>query len=172
LQEQLEEAQRAFKTLDGQLATVVSIRTSQKALRRQIRTEAAIDGSNYRPDPANDPNDAYAVINTPAELREPLTTGSTQQGLSDDWLVLKPDEHRRFLVSFELGEPDWALLDVPGASELPAVKWRQQDLDKQSKQRRDELVEGLERVRLIARGRLCHYEHGVPNPSVEVRQPG
>jgi hypothetical protein len=24
---------------------------------------------SYRPDPANDPNDAYAVIPTPAELR-------------------------------------------------------------------------------------------------------
>lgn len=24
-----------------------------------------------------------------------------------------PDHHRRFLLSFERGEPDWALLDVP-----------------------------------------------------------
>lgn len=57
-----------------------------------------------------------------------------------------PESHRRFLVSFERGEPDWALLDVPGAAELPAVKWRQQNLDKLSKQKRAELVEVLERV--------------------------
>jgi hypothetical protein len=28
---------------------------------------------SYQPDPANDPNDAYAVISTPAELRGPPT---------------------------------------------------------------------------------------------------
>jgi predicted nucleotidyltransferase component of viral defense system len=57
-----------------------------------------------------------------------------------------PDSHRRFLVSFERGEPDWALLGVPGAAELPAVKWRQQNLDKLTKEKRAELVEALEKV--------------------------
>lgn len=57
-----------------------------------------------------------------------------------------PDAHRQFLVSFERGEPDWALLDVPGAAELPAVKWRQLNLDKLPATKRAELVEGLERA--------------------------
>jgi predicted nucleotidyltransferase component of viral defense system len=57
-----------------------------------------------------------------------------------------PDSHRKFLVSFERGEPDWALLDVPGAAELPAVKWRQLNLDKLPAKKRAELVEALERV--------------------------
>jgi predicted nucleotidyltransferase component of viral defense system len=57
-----------------------------------------------------------------------------------------PDAHRQFLVSFERGEPDWALLDVPGAAELPAVKWRQLNLDKLPAAKRAELVEGLERA--------------------------
>jgi len=35
-----------------------------------------------------------------------------------------PDEHRRFLVGFKGGKPDWKLLGVPGASELPAVRWK------------------------------------------------
>jgi hypothetical protein len=33
-----------------------------------------------------------------------------------------PAENRRFLLSFKAGEPDWELLGVPGAAELPAVR--------------------------------------------------
>jgi hypothetical protein len=33
-----------------------------------------------------------------------------------------PQAHRRFLVSFESGTPDWTLLAVPKADRLPAVK--------------------------------------------------
>ena len=40
-----------------------------------------------------------------------------------------PDVHRRFLLSFERGEPDWPLLDIPGAHALPSVWWRQRNLD-------------------------------------------
>lgn len=57
-----------------------------------------------------------------------------------------PDVHRRFLVSFERGTPDWPLLGVPDAPELPAVRWRQHNLDKLSKAERVKLVANLERV--------------------------
>jgi predicted nucleotidyltransferase component of viral defense system len=57
-----------------------------------------------------------------------------------------PDSHRRFLISFERGAPDWTLLGVPGAAELPAVKWRQQNLDKLPKDKRAALVEALEKA--------------------------
>jgi predicted nucleotidyltransferase component of viral defense system len=57
-----------------------------------------------------------------------------------------PDAHRRFLVSFERGEPEWSLLGVPGVAELPAVQWRQQNLDTLSAKRRAALVEQLEVV--------------------------
>ena len=33
-----------------------------------------------------------------------------------------PDAHRRFLLSFEAGAPDWSLLDAPNAATLPAVQ--------------------------------------------------
>ena len=39
-----------------------------------------------------------------------------------------PDAHRRFLLSFEKGEPDWALLDVSNVDRLPAVRWRMANL--------------------------------------------
>jgi hypothetical protein len=35
---------------------------------------------------------------------------------------------------------------VPGAADLPAVKWRQLNLDKLSKEKRAELVKALEKV--------------------------
>jgi hypothetical protein len=57
-----------------------------------------------------------------------------------------PGAHRRFLVSFERGEPDWSLLDVPGAPDLPAVKWRQHNLDKLSAAKRAALVARLQEV--------------------------
>jgi hypothetical protein len=55
-----------------------------------------------------------------------------------------PDAHRRFLISFERGEPDWALVGVPSAGELPAVKWRQQNLDRLTKEKRAILVKALD----------------------------
>lgn len=57
-----------------------------------------------------------------------------------------PNTHRRFLVSFERGEPDWALLGLPAAAKLPAVKWRQQNLDKLTREKRAGLVAQLEKV--------------------------
>lgn len=57
-----------------------------------------------------------------------------------------PKAHRSFLVSFERGAPDWPLLGVPAAAELPAVRWRQQNLDKLSAADRAKLVANLERV--------------------------
>ena len=51
-----------------------------------------------------------------------------------------PPAHRQFLISFERGEPDWTLLGVPDAANLPAVKWRQQNLDSISKAKRAALV--------------------------------
>jgi predicted nucleotidyltransferase component of viral defense system len=55
-----------------------------------------------------------------------------------------PSDHRKFLISFERGKPDWALLGLEGAAELPAVKWRQLNLDKLTAEKRAALVAGLE----------------------------
>lgn len=66
--------------------------------------------------------------------------------LVDTVVAGMPEAHRRFLVSFESGAPDWKLLAVPNAGKLPAIKWRQQNLDKLEKNKRAELVAGLEKV--------------------------
>ena len=62
-----------------------------------------------------------------------------------------PQEHRKVLVSFERGKPDWSTLSVPAAPDLPAVKWRQQNLDKLAPERREALVTRLAEVLGIAR---------------------
>ena len=31
---------------------------------------------------------------------------------------------KRFLISVKRGEPDWAVLDLPDAKDLPAVQWK------------------------------------------------
>jgi hypothetical protein len=41
-----------------------------------------------------------------------------------------PPAHRRFLLSVKRWEPNWSLLSVPGAHELPAVRWRLENLKK------------------------------------------
>jgi predicted nucleotidyltransferase component of viral defense system len=57
-----------------------------------------------------------------------------------------PDEHRRFLISFEKGEPEWGLLDIPHAEQLPAVQWRLHNLAKIAAKKREKLVEDLRRA--------------------------
>jgi hypothetical protein len=57
-----------------------------------------------------------------------------------------PSAPRKFLISFERGEPEWALLALPDAAELPAVKWRQINLDKLPLEKRAALVSELQRV--------------------------
>ncbi len=57
-----------------------------------------------------------------------------------------PAEHRRFLVSIKRGEPDWTLLDLPGAERLPAVRWRIENLKKLDARKRSALVEKLSAI--------------------------
>ena len=57
-----------------------------------------------------------------------------------------PKQHREFLMGFKRGAPDWDILGVPGAAELPAVKWKQINLDKMSKEARAKAVARLDEV--------------------------
>jgi predicted nucleotidyltransferase component of viral defense system len=57
-----------------------------------------------------------------------------------------PQEHRRFLISFEEGKPDWKLLDIPHAEKLPAVQRRLQNLAKADAKKRALLVENLRKA--------------------------
>jgi Nucleotidyl transferase AbiEii toxin, Type IV TA system len=80
---------------------------------------------------------------------EPVTLDDlyrTREEFIADLVGNMPDEHRRFLISFEKGEPNWGLLDVPHAEPLPAVQWRLHNLAKIDKKKREQLVEDLRRA--------------------------
>ena len=66
-----------------------------------------------------------------------------------------PDAHKRFLLSFETGAPEWSLLDAPNVERLPAVQWRLENLARLDGRRRSELVAGLEAA-------LAHSASGLP----------
>jgi predicted nucleotidyltransferase component of viral defense system len=57
-----------------------------------------------------------------------------------------PADHRRFLISIKRGEPDWALLDLPGAEALPAVRWRLENLARLDATKRAALLARLGEV--------------------------
>lgn len=57
-----------------------------------------------------------------------------------------PDPHRRFLLGFKRGAPDWSLVDVPDARALPAVAWKQHNLAQLAPERRAALAAALETV--------------------------
>ncbi len=63
-----------------------------------------------------------------------------------------PDGHRQFLIGFNKGEPDWALPGIANAENLPAVRWRQFNLEKLPEKRRRALTDALAHV--LARNRV------------------
>lgn len=71
---------------------------------------------------------------------------AARKALVADIIGAMPDTHRAFLLSFERGEPDWALLGIDIAPRLPAIRWRQQNLDKLSRLARAKLVAELDKA--------------------------
>jgi len=68
----------------------------------------------------------------------------TQHEMIDALIGGMPDHHREFLIGFERGEPDWSLLKITRVAELPAIRWRQRNLDKLQPEQRAKLVELLQ----------------------------
>lgn len=67
----------------------------------------------------------------------------TQHEMIELLIGAMPDHHREFLIGFERGEPDWSLLKIGHVAELPAIRWRQRNLDKLKPDQRSALVELL-----------------------------
>ena len=57
-----------------------------------------------------------------------------------------PGAHRYFLAGFKRGEPDWELLGISEAQRLPAVLWKQHNLDRLPDDKRRELADAVEKV--------------------------
>jgi hypothetical protein len=71
---------------------------------------------------------------------------AAREALVADIVGKMPNDYRRFLVSFERGEPDWQLLGLPVAATLPAVRRRQQNLSKLTAKQRTARIAWLEEV--------------------------
>ena len=70
----------------------------------------------------------------------------TREELIADMVGNMPDAHRQFLVGFKRGNPDWSLLGVPEVENLPAIKWRQQNLARMAEAKRNTMLKALEDV--------------------------
>ncbi|WP_440997855.1 nucleotidyl transferase AbiEii/AbiGii toxin family protein [Arhodomonas sp. SL1] len=70
----------------------------------------------------------------------------THRELVRDIVGNMPDHHRRFLLSFYRRAPDWSLLGIEGLDRLPAVRWREFNLDKAGKDTQADIVRKLEQV--------------------------
>jgi len=56
------------------------------------------------------------------------------------------EREKAFLMSFKRGEPSWDLLGVAHAADLPAVRWKLQNLAQMSADKHREALDNLERV--------------------------
>ena len=70
----------------------------------------------------------------------------TQLFLPGKILSTLTERHKTFLVGFNKREPDWNLLPFPDAKNLPAVRWKQINLDKMSSDKRGEVIRKLVQV--------------------------
>jgi hypothetical protein len=80
---------------------------------------------------------------------EPVTLERLERAreeLIDAMVGNMPREHRRFLLAFEAGQPNWNELRLADASTLPAVRWRVQNLERLSNDARLQLVRHLELI--------------------------
>ncbi|MDZ7840386.1 MAG: nucleotidyl transferase AbiEii/AbiGii toxin family protein [Gammaproteobacteria bacterium] len=66
--------------------------------------------------------------------------------LGKDILANMPEDHKRFLISFYRRKPEWKRLGLPGADQLPAVRWRELNLDKAGEETRAFMVSELEKL--------------------------
>lgn len=76
---------------------------------------------------------------------------ATREALIATMVGEMPDAHREFLIGFKRGELDWELLGIPEARHLPAVLWKQQNLEKMQPENRKAMIEALENVLLVPR---------------------
>jgi predicted nucleotidyltransferase component of viral defense system len=100
-------------------------------------------------DPPRKPLEAEFARSFEGMTREPVRLRDlheAREAIIQAMVAGMPADHRAFLVGFERGEPDWALLGLPGAKDLPAVVWRQVNLDRLDPDRRRAQVDRLKAV--------------------------
>lgn len=100
---------------------------------------------NPRPKPMQDLFERQFVGMT----AEPVSLNELEQTRTNLIAALQErlgDREKSFLISFKRGEPQWALLGVEHAQELPAVRWKLQNLMQMAPDKRREAIGNLESV--------------------------
>jgi Uncharacterized conserved protein len=87
------------------------------------------------------------LTETPASLDELL---QAREDLIAAIVGNMPADHRRFLITVKRGEPEWALLELPGADALPAVRWRLENLARLDRMKRAAFLSRLGEVLGVA----------------------
>ena len=80
------------------------------------------------------------MVDQPVSLDDLL---KAREDLIKEIVGKMPEQHKRFLVSVKKGEADWSLLDLPCAKNLPAVRWKLENLAKLDADKRAQLLKGL-----------------------------
>lgn len=70
----------------------------------------------------------------------------TRERLIDELVGAMPVDHRRFLLGFKAGAPVWSLIGAETAADLPAILWKQHNLDQLQPGRRTAMVVALAKV--------------------------
>ena len=71
---------------------------------------------------------------------------ATREHLINLAVAQMPDAHRRLLIGFNAGAPDWSLLAIDHVPTLPGVLWKQRNLDSLDPERRRGLTDKLAEV--------------------------
>ncbi len=69
-----------------------------------------------------------------------------RQSLIDNVVENMSDAHKKFLASFYSRTPTWSLLNNSDAQYLPAVRWKELNLDKAGEEIREKLIVNLKEV--------------------------
>jgi len=100
---------------------------------------------NRKPLAATFENEFVGMTLIPVTLAELEQTRETMIALILERLT---ERQRQFLLSFKQGEPDWALLNLPGVANLPAVQWKLLNIRRMAPAKRAQALERLREVLL------------------------
>ena len=88
----------------------------------------------------------YSQFTGLAEEEVALETLQAIQHALPGWIVAcMTEDQRNFLLGFKRGEPDWSLLPHLEIETLPAVRWKQQNLDKMDAGKRQAAIYKLQK---------------------------
>ncbi len=89
-------------------------------------------------------NELMGMVRDPASLADLV---STRERLKKELPAALTTEHRRFLLGLVMAEPDWSLIACPHLADLPAIRWKLQNLNKLKKSNRAKFTQQADELR-------------------------